>query len=106
MKSIKAAMHKNQEGRYTGEVLNLLSKAVILDPRHKNLPFLSSVEKGQLSEAIVTEAIQFIDKSVGTSSSTKALESKPPPKKNARERKGFLTCLTRNIEARFICTLQ
>ena len=58
-KKMKSEMNNNLSSRYTDNLLLLLSKAAFLDPRLKNLPFLSPIEVNELHDLIRQEAVQI-----------------------------------------------
>uniref|UniRef100_A0A1X7SL91 Uncharacterized protein n=1 Tax=Amphimedon queenslandica TaxID=400682 RepID=A0A1X7SL91_AMPQE len=45
MKSMKKQMMDDLKERYTGEILKVLTKATLLDPRFKNLRFLTESDR-------------------------------------------------------------
>ena len=59
-KKMKLEMHTNLSKRYKDDVLTTLSKAAFLDPRLKQLPFLSSTEREDMHKSIKEEAAQMV----------------------------------------------
>ena len=87
-KAMKFAMRMNLQNRYTGALDLLLSKAAFLDPRMKNLSYLSKTQGEELIETIYDEAEATIE------SETEVLDSEkdeyndkdvhPPPSKKSK----------------------
>ena len=58
-KCMKKAMLSDLKGRYTGDLLQLLTKATYLDPRLKSLSYLNSIVKEEMLEELEAEAVSL-----------------------------------------------
>ena len=100
-KAMKSAMRMNLQNRCTGELVLLLSKAAFLDPRMKNLAYLSERQRKELIKVINDEA--EAEAIIEAESKIEVLDSEkdgcndkdlsPPPSKKSKEEHKLLEFL-------------
>ena len=84
-KRMKEVMAGDLQTRYSNNLLQMLSKAAFLDPRLKELTFMSTNEKESVIEAIEEEATDLADNLSGMSPTSESADQPPQPKKSNGE---------------------
>ena len=82
---MKEVMAGDLQTRYSNNLLQMLSKAAFLDPRLKELTFMSTNEKESVIEAIEEEATDLADNLSGMSPTSESADQPPQPKKSKGE---------------------